>query len=337
MMPALPFQRDISNWYSDQDKNQVVLQKMGCLMPRRNSNLVEKLSDDMQRYFVKYRSQDSEDVIFLVPKAISRLFFPHILGDAHFDMSTVCLERIIKAIVANSAEGFWTLPVSELIQLLRASRTPRGTPGSMCGAMNYVHDCVAKILNWRIIQAYDVSAAEDFNQLSFLLTVEDGTDIGWSQWNVGKQSSEQRLTMNMATASYSSADDCEFQENNGMVIKFGIEQAVTADTYFTVTVNVHVARLRSVFIQGLLSFPHKKGETMLPALDLTTICTEEAREVFLQFFMLEKLPAGVSIECALQLWDVSEWMQVSRRKHQTEALSPFRNRTCNICNLLVFF
>ena len=308
VMPALPFQTDISNWYSDQDKNQLMLERMGCLMPRRNSNLVETSSDEIQRYFVKYRSEDSEDVLFLVPKALSRLFFPHFshIEDVQFAMSTVCVEHMIRAIVTNCADGFWALTVSELIQLLRASRTPCGTPGNMCGAMKYVHECAAKILNWRIIQAYDVSAAEDFMQVSFLLSVEDGTDIAWSQWNVGKQLSEQCLIMNLATSQ--TFDECEFQEK-GIVIKFGIEKA---ERQLAVTVNVHVARLRSVFIQGLLSFPRHQDTNTLPTLDLTTICTQEARETFLQFFMIGQVPKCVSIECAFQLWDVSEWMQVSK-------------------------
>jgi hypothetical protein len=322
-MPGIPFQKDITNWYLNQDEEKkhafFIDERMQCLEEyQQRSNLSRLHSSETQRYYVKYRSEDNklghmiEDALFLVPKAISRLFFPHISGDMQFPMSAMCLERMMSAIVNSSAEEFWTMTVIELIQMLRASRIPRGS-NSECGAMMYVHDCVAKILNWRILQAYDVAAADDFMQVSFLLSAEDGVDIAWSQWNMDKPlESKKPVHLIEIFGSNHTVDEGNFQEK-GIIITFRSEHDETK--LFTIAVDVHIARLRSLFVQGLLSFPCD-AETELPTIDLTKICTREAHEVFLKFFVYNSVPDCVSIECALQLWEVSEWMQVRKSANE---------------------
>ncbi len=292
---------------------------MGCLVEhQRRSNVTRLPSSETQRYYVKYKSQDNtsgaifDEALFLVPKAISRLFFPHISGDTQFPMSAMCLEHMMSAIVNSSAEEFWTMTVIELIQLLRASRIPKDS-SSECGAMKYVHDCVAKILNWRILQAYDVAAAEDFMQVSFLLSAEDGVDIAWSQWNMDKLlKSRNPVRLIEPFGSNHSLDEGEFRQK-GIIIAFRSERNETK--LFKIAVDVHIARLRSLFVQGLLSFPCN-APTELPTIDLTKICTAEAHEVFLKFFVYYSVPECVSIECALQLWEVSEWMQVRKSTNE---------------------
>ena len=312
VMPAIPFQKNVTDWYSDQD-NEKQSEIIGNLEPhRRNSILRQSPSSDMQKHFVKYSgmtgTQLFEGAFFCVPKAISTRLFPHIPGDMQFPMSAICMEHMMSAIVGNSAEEFWALTVSELIQLLRASRIPKG-PGFECGVMKYVHDCVARILNWRILQAYDVSAAEDFMQVSFLLSAEDGVDIAWSQWNMDKPLKSQKpVGLTIPYGTLHTTDEDKFHEK-GIIITFGSDQDETKQ--FSVAVDVHVARLRSVFIQGFLSFPFN-AETKLPAINLTKICTEEAQECFLKFFIYDSVPENVSIECAFQLWEVSEWLQVRK-------------------------
>jgi hypothetical protein len=327
VMPGMPFQKDITDWYLEQDdeKNerlgcskpqQCCLQGYPLLKKRQKSNAGRLTISETQRYFVKYTSQEgtqiqAQDPLFFVPRAISRLFFPHIQGDIHFSMSAVCVESMMSAIVRNSAQDFWDLTVSELIQLLRASRSPK-IKDFDSGAMKHVHDCVAKILNWRILQAYDVSAAEDFMQVSFLLSAEDGVDIAWSQWNMGRPVKFQSLALPFGT--YHTADEDKFHEQ-GIIIDFG---SYHTETMCNVAVDMHLARLRSFFIQGLLSFPsYCNSETKLPRIDLTKICTKEAQEVFLKFFVYYHVPESVSIECALQLWEVSEWMQVRKSTNHT--------------------
>ena len=304
VMPEMPFQKDIENWYLNQDvakQNALIHERFGASeSPKRNP------SSDTQKYFVKFRSMDStikqnlDDALFCVPLGISRLMFPHIGGDVQFSMSTICVERMMAAIVRSSAEEFWTLTVTELIQLLRATRIPR-VAGVECGVMKYVHNCVAKILNWRIMQAYDVSAAEDFMKVSFLLSAEDGADIAWSQWNMNEPSPSHRLEIPFGMIHTFIEEGFR---DNGIIIAFGMEHDATI---VKIAVDVHVARLRSKFVQGLLSFP---TQNKLPAIDLTNICTREARDVFIKFFMYDSAPESVSIECAFQLWDVCEWMQV---------------------------
>jgi hypothetical protein len=309
VMPKLSFQKDITNWYLDQE-----LEEMGHLPTQRSFLSTRQLSSsDIQTYFVKYTSSSGESesvmssdnieiVSFLVPKAISRLLFPHISGDVEFAMPAVCVKCMIRAIVRNSAEDFWDLTVRELIQMLRVTRVT-GVPDNQCGVMKCVHDCVAKILNWRILQAYDVSAGKDFLQLSFLLSAEDGVDIAWSKGS--KQLPLQNLSFPFGAIH--TVVESRFQEK-GMIVAFGIQHE---EKLFKVAIDAHVARLRSVFIQGLLSFPCT-AENTLPTIDLTTIRTQEAREVFLNFFMYYLMPECVSIECALQLWEVCEWMQVRK-------------------------
>jgi hypothetical protein len=153
-------------------------------------------------------------------------------------MSTICVERMMAAIVRSSAEDFWTLTVIELIQLLRATRIPR-VAGVECGVMNYVHNCAAKILNWRIVQAYDVSAAEDFMKVSFLLSAEDGADIAWSQWNMNEPSPSHRLEIPFGMVHTFVEEG--FRDNE-VIIAFGMEHDATI---VKIAVDVHVARLRS--------------------------------------------------------------------------------------------
>ncbi len=317
VMPKIPFQTDIEDWYVNQDEakqNALVFERMRY--PEHQHHIHTSHNDrisgsDIKKYFAKYRCEDNkftpnlEDVLFFVPIGISRILFPHIDGDVQFSVSTICVEHMMHAIVRNSADKFWTLTVSELIQLLRATRTP-GTAGFECGAMKFVHDCVAKILNWRVLQAYDVSAAEDFMKVSFLLSAEDGADIAWSQWNMDKQ--PQSHCLDVPFGMNHTFDEDGFEEK-GIVIIFGMErgEAYVKNTILKVAVDVHVARLRSVFVQGLLSFP---SQNKLPVIDLTKISTEEAKDVFMKFFVYYSVPERVSIECALQLWEVCEWMQV---------------------------
>jgi hypothetical protein len=323
VMPKIPFQTDIENWYLNQDEtkqNAIIFERME--FPEHQHHIHTSNNDgmsgsDIQKYFVKYRSEDNkfspnhEDVLFLVPIGISRLLFPHIDGDTQFTMSTICVERMMHAIVRNSADIFWTLTVQELIQLLRASRTPANA-SLKCGAMKYVHICAARILNWRIIQAYDVSAAEDFMKVSFLLSAEDGADIAWSQWTTDNQTRSHFLEIPFGMNH--TFDEDGFQQK-GIVIVFGRQNE---EEFVKVAVDVHVARLRSVFVQGLLSFP---SVSTLPMIDLRTICTEEAKDVFTKFFVYYLVPESVSIECALQLWEVSEWMQVRKSKNIRQPLN----------------
>jgi hypothetical protein len=322
VMPTLSFQKDITNWYLDQE-----LEEMGRLPPQRSNFLsASQMSrSDVQTYFVKYTSSSGESqsifpsdnveiVSFLVPKAISRLLFPHIPGDVEFAMPGICVKCMMRAIVRNSAEDFWDLTVSELIQMLRATRVA-GVPDIRCGVMKCIHDCVAKILNWRIMQAYDVSAAEDFLQLSFLLSAEDGADIAWSQLNMGKQLTIQNISFPFGTIH--TGIESRFQEK-GVIVAFGIQQE---ENHFKIAVDAHVARLRSGFVKGLLSFPCT-AENTLPTIDLKIIRTQEAREAFLNFFIYYLVPECVSIECALQLWEVSEWMQVRLSEYDNRHFFP---------------
>jgi hypothetical protein len=301
-MPAIPFQHEIKKWYINQEneKNCLLIQEIEqkSMHQKHLINGNGQTLGDVHKYFVKFSSNDHEN--FFIPKAISQIFFPQITEDAQFfSMPATSVNHMMKALIESCADEFWDLTVTDLIHLLRASRILVGT----CGAMKHVHDCAAKILNWRIIQAYDVSAADDFMQLSFLLSAEDGADIAWSQLNMSKKWDAKSLEIPFGTKH--TVNEHEFRDR-GLIIVFG---SGNEERVLKVAVDVHVARLRSVFIHGLLSFSCEATDR-LPELNLKNICTQEAREVYLNFLLYGLMPDCVSIECALQLWEVTEWMQV---------------------------